>query len=74
MSINVCPITPETKLGEMLECYPALEELLIGISPTCQSKVSGKSADSICDLGRGKLPGGMQSQIASGFHFENEDR
>jgi len=27
-------ITPETKVGEMLERYPDLEEVLIGISPT----------------------------------------
>ena len=28
------PITPETKVGEMLEAYPQLEEVLLEISPT----------------------------------------
>jgi hypothetical protein len=30
-------ITPETKVGEMLECFPELEDVLIEISPTFKS-------------------------------------
>jgi hypothetical protein len=32
--VSGLPITPETKVGELLEAYPALEETLVAMAPT----------------------------------------
>ena len=63
------PITPETKVGELLEAYPALEETLVGLAPAfakLKNPILRKTVARVATLAQAARVGGVDVRTLVG--------
>lgn len=63
------PITPETKVGELLEAYPELEETLVGLAPAfsrLKNPILRKTVARVATLAQAARVGGVEVRTLVG--------
>ena len=64
-----CPITPETKVGDLLEAYPALEETLVSMAPAfskLKNPILRRTVARVATLAQAARVGGVEVRTLVG--------
>jgi hypothetical protein len=67
--VSGLPITPETKVGELLEAYPELEETLVGLAPAfskLKNPILRKTVARVATLAQAARVGGVEVRTLVG--------